>query len=192
MKPRSKSQWLKVLLVSGVSCLLFLKVPTHLSGTLVSFFILTFKIFSGFVTGRLLITIYNTLKYLSCIKIVYNNNLRCSWITSAKIVTICYLFILTSYSELVFRNLIQFWISNSVLPVAHDYDVICLLETFLDSSISNKDEKINIKGYNLLQVDHQSNKKREGFVYITRNTFLILEKVIDVPFFFFFGSFVMT
>ena len=160
-----------------------LKVPTHLSGTLVLFFILTFKIFSDFVTGRLLITIYNTLKYLSSIKIVYNNNLRCSWITSAKIVTICYLFILTSYSELVFRNLIQFWISNSVLPVAHYYDVICLLETFLDSSISNKDEKINIKGYNLLQVDHRSNKKREGFVYITRNTFLILEKVIYVPFF---------
>ena len=92
----------------------------------------------------------------------------------------------------IHSNILQ-WIgfqkSNSVLDFkfsiacSNDYDVICLLETFLDSSISNKDEKINIKGYNLLQVDHRSNKKREGFVCITRNTFLILEKVIYVPFF---------
>ena len=32
------------------------------------------------------------------------------------------------------------------LSVTHDYDIICLSETFLDSSISNDDERINIKG----------------------------------------------
>ena len=32
------------------------------------------------------------------------------------------------------------------LSVKHDYDIICLSETFLDSSISNDDERINIKG----------------------------------------------
>ena len=44
----------------------------------------------------------------------------------------------------------------------HNYDIICLSETFLDSSFSKDDEKINIKGYNLLWADHPSNKKRGG------------------------------
>ena len=48
------------------------------------------------------------------------------------------------------------------LSVTHDYDIICLLETFLGSSISNEDEIINIKGYNLLLADHRSNKMRTG------------------------------
>ena len=48
------------------------------------------------------------------------------------------------------------------LSVTHDYDIICLSETFLDSSISNDDERINIKSYNLLREDHLNNKKRGG------------------------------
>ena len=43
----------------------------------VSFFIHTFFyffIFLDFLTGSILITIYNILKYLYCIKIAYNNN----------------------------------------------------------------------------------------------------------------------
>ena len=42
-----------------------------------------------------------------------------------------------------------------VLSVTHDYDIICLSETFLDWSISNEDERICIK----VTI---SNKKREG------------------------------
>ena len=46
------------------------------------------------------------------------------------------------------------------LSVTHDYDIICLSETFLDSSsISIDDERINV---NLLRADHPSNKKRGG------------------------------
>ena len=48
------------------------------------------------------------------------------------------------------------------LSVTHDYDIICLTETFLDPSISNDDERINIKGYNFLRADHRSTKKRGG------------------------------
>ena len=47
------------------------------------------------------------------------------------------------------------------LSVTNDHDMICLSETFLDSSISNDDEKNNIKSYNLLRTDHSSNKKEE-------------------------------
>ena len=66
------------------------------------------------------------------------------------------------------------------LSVTHDYDIICLSETFLDSSVSNDDESINIKGYNLLRADHPSNKKEEAFVCIIRNTFLLLKEMIFV------------
>ena len=52
------------------------------------------------------------------------------------------------------------------LSVTHDYDIICLSETFVDSSISNDDERLNIKSYNLLRADHTSNKKEEAFVCI--------------------------
>ena len=52
------------------------------------------------------------------------------------------------------------------LSVTNDHDMICLSETFLDSSISNDDEKNNIKGYNLLRTDHSSNKtKKEEHLY---------------------------
>ena len=45
------------------------------------------------------------------------------------------------------------------LAVTHDYDIICLSETFPDSLISNDDERIRIEGYNLLRADHPSNKR---------------------------------
>ena len=48
------------------------------------------------------------------------------------------------------------------MSVTHDYDVICLSEIFLNSTNSNDDERINIKGHNLLRVDRPSNKKRGG------------------------------
>ena len=46
------------------------------------------------------------------------------------------------------------------LSVTHDYDINCLSETFFDSSVSNEDERINIKGYNLLRSEHPSIRKR--------------------------------
>ena len=40
--------------------------------------------------------------------------------------------------------------------------VICLSETFLDSTVSQYDENIIINGYSLLWADHHINKKRGG------------------------------
>ena len=34
--------------------------------------------------------------------------------------------------------------------VQHKFDMICLSETFLDSSISTNDQKLNMKGYKLI------------------------------------------
>ena len=49
------------------------------------------------------------------------------------------------------------------LAVTSDFDIICLTETLLDSSIDNDDDdRISIPGYNLLRTDHPSNTKRGG------------------------------
>ena len=44
----------------------------------------------------------------------------------------------------------------------HNFDIVCLSETFLDSTIPHNDENININGYSLLRVDHTNNIKRGG------------------------------
>ena len=43
-----------------------------------------------------------------------------------------------------------------------NFDIICLSETFLDSTIAQNDGNINIKGYSLLRADHPGNSKRGG------------------------------
>ena len=48
------------------------------------------------------------------------------------------------------------------LSVTHDYDIICLSETFLNLSVFNKDERISIEGYNLPRADYPINKNRGG------------------------------
>ena len=44
----------------------------------------------------------------------------------------------------------------------HNLDILCLSETFLDSTIDLNDENTNIDGYSILRADHPSNNKRAG------------------------------
>ena len=44
----------------------------------------------------------------------------------------------------------------------HNYDIICLSETFLNSSIDSNDTRTLIDGYNLIRSDHPSDSKRGG------------------------------
>ena len=46
--------------------------------------------------------------------------------------------------------------------IQNNYDIICLSETFLNSSIQTNDDRISIDGYNLIRADHPSDSKREG------------------------------
>ena len=46
----------------------------------------------------------------------------------------------------------------------HKFDIICLSETYLDSSID--DESLEISGYYLIRSDHPSNKKRRGILRV--------------------------
>ena len=44
----------------------------------------------------------------------------------------------------------------------NNIDIICLLETFLDSSIRIDDNRLSIPGYSMMTVDHPNNTKRGG------------------------------
>ena len=56
----------------------------------------------------------------------------------------------------------------------HDFDILCLSETFLDSTIDLNDENINIDGYSILRADHPSNNKRRGVcIYFKQSLQLI-------------------
>ena len=65
---------------------------------------------------------------------------------------------------MVWKPSISLKFSDASFVVTHDFDIVCLSKTFLDSSIPNDYERINIKGY------HLSNRKR--------NTFLLLKEMI--------------
>ena len=44
----------------------------------------------------------------------------------------------------------------------HSFDILCLSETFLDSTIDFNDENINSNGYSIIRADHPSNNKCGG------------------------------
>ena len=44
----------------------------------------------------------------------------------------------------------------------HKFDVICLSETYLDSTVASDDENLEITDYNLVRSDHPANTKRGG------------------------------
>ena len=44
----------------------------------------------------------------------------------------------------------------------HNYDFICLSETFLSPSVSSTLDSLNIDGYNIVRSDHPSGSKRGG------------------------------
>ena len=44
----------------------------------------------------------------------------------------------------------------------HNYDFICISETYLDSSVSLDDKDIATEGYNIVHADHPSNHKKGG------------------------------
>ena len=44
----------------------------------------------------------------------------------------------------------------------HQYDILCISETYFDSSISNDDTTLSLPGYNLARSDHPGNVKRGG------------------------------
>ena len=52
----------------------------------------------------------------------------------------------------------------------HKFDVVCLSETYLNSSIPNDDVSLDVPRYNLFKSDHPSNTKRGGVCIYYRNS----------------------
>ena len=50
----------------------------------------------------------------------------------------------------------------------HNFDFICLSETFLDSDLSLDNQDLLIEKYTLFRADHPSNSKKEVFVFIIK------------------------
>ena len=44
----------------------------------------------------------------------------------------------------------------------HNFDKVCILETFLASTTALDDENLELTGYNLLRADHASTSKKVG------------------------------
>ena len=57
-------------------------------------------------------------------------------------------------------------------------DVICLSETYLDSSIPSDDNNLEIPGYDLILADHPSNKKEGDVCVYYRNSLPL--KILDI------------
>ena len=109
-------------------------------------------------------------------------------------ITICLYIILISLSEDVQLNpgprdksssafSIYHWNLNSIMAynyakmslleayiAAQKFDVVCISETYLDSSTAYDDSNLEIAGYNLIRSDHPSNKKRGGVCIYYKNS----------------------
>ena len=52
------------------------------------------------------------------------------------------------------------------MPMCKQYDIICLSEIFLDSSVERTDSRLNIERYNLIKADFF--KKNMNIVYTSK------------------------
>ena len=59
-------------------------------------------------------------------------------------------------------------------------DIICLSETYLDSSIPSDDDNLELPGYNLVRADNPTNTKRGGVCIYYHHSLPL--KVIDIQF----------
>ena len=81
---------------------------------------------------------------------------------------------LNSISTHTFIKLSLFCANISINKI----DIICLCETYLDSSISSENDKLKIIGYNLVRTDHPTNTKRGGICIYYDNSLPL--KVIEI------------
>ena len=68
-----------------------------------------------------------------------------------------------------FSKLSLFSSYNSI----YNYDLICLSETFLDSSFLPDDPRLKLDGYNLIRADHPNDVKRGGVCVYVKNSLAI-------------------
>ena len=62
----------------------------------------------------------------------------------------------------------------------HKFYIVCLSETYLNSSFPFDDDNLDIPGYIMIRVDHPANSKREGVCMYYKNCLPL--KVLDTRF----------
>ena len=60
--------------------------------------------------------------------------------------------------------------------IHNNYDIICLSETFLNSSIQFIDDRISVDGHNLIGADHPSDSKRGGVCIYYKEYILLIKQ----------------
>ena len=54
----------------------------------------------------------------------------------------------------------------------HKYDILCISETYLNSSVSVDDTTLSLPGYNLVRSDRPSNIKKGGVCLYYKENFI--------------------
>ena len=75
------------------------------------------------------------------------------------------------------RNFIKLTLLRAYISI-NKTDIICLSETYLDSSIPSDDDNLELPGYNLVRADNPTNTKRGGVCIYYHNSLPL--KVIDI------------
>ena len=70
------------------------------------------------------------------------------------------------------HNYIKLFLRKACIAM-YKFDIICLSETYLDSSTASDDNNLAISVHNFIHSHHPSNKKRSGFCIYYKN-FLLL------------------
>ena len=73
-----------------------------------------------------------------------------------------------SLNSISAHNYIKLFLLKAYIAI-HKFDIICLSETYFDSSTSSDDDNLAISGYNLIRSDHPSNNKRGGVCIYYKN-----------------------
>ena len=91
----------------------------------------------------------------------------------AQYLTICH----WNLNSIAAHNFTKIAFLKACLSV-HKMDIVCVSETFLDSSISIDDDNLQIPGYSSVSADHPSNTKRGGVLLYYKS--FLPTKLIDV------------
>ena len=75
------------------------------------------------------------------------------------------------------HNFIKITLLQACNPI-HNFDIICLSETYLDNCHHSDDDQLALPGYNLIRGDNPNNIKRGGVYIYYRETLPV--KVINV------------
>ena len=76
-----------------------------------------------------------------------------------------------NHKSIFAHNFAKIFVLKAYIAI-HKFDIICLSETYLDSSIPTNNDNLDIDGYNLVHSDDPSNTNTEEFVSVTETIYL--------------------